>query len=94
MALPVGRIDVCVADWISAVNHCSIPAVYPHMTHSSRRVISACEKDNISRFRICRRNRSTLVINALCRSPWQVMHPAVGKCPADKTGTVKAGGRA
>ena len=94
MALPVGRIYVCVADRISAVDHGSVTAVNPHMAHRPRRIVSTREKDNIPGFRICRRNRSALVIDALCGSPWQVMYPAVGKHPADKTGTVKAGGRA
>ena len=94
MTLPVRRIDTGVFNRITAVYHCPIAAIYPHMAHRPRRVVSACKKDNIPRFCICRRNRCTLVINTLCGSPWQVMHPAVGKYPADKTGTVKAGGRA
>ena len=51
------------------------------------------KKDNIPRLCICRRHRRTLVINALCCGSWQVMDTAVCKYPADKTGTVKAGGR-
>ena len=94
MALPVGRVDVCVADWISTMDHRSIPTVNPHMADCAARIVSACEKDNIPRLCVRRRNRSTLVINALCRSPWQVMHPAVGEYPADKTGTVETCGRA
>ena len=94
MTLPVRCIDTGVFNRIAAVYHHTVSAINPHMAHRSCRVVSACKKDNVPRFRLCRRNRSTLVINALRRSPWQVMHPAVGKYPADKAGTVKAGGRA
>ena len=78
MALPVGRIYVCVADRIATVDHGSVTAVNPHMAHRPRRIVSTREKDNIPRLCVCRRNRGALVIDPLCRSPWQVMHPAVG----------------
>ena len=85
MTLPVGRIDAGVFDRISTMNHCSIPTVNPHMADCSARIVSTCEKDNIPRLCVRRRNRSTLVIDALCGSPWQVMHPAVGKSPTNES---------
>ena len=94
MALPIGRIDTGVFDWIAAVYHHAISAIYPHMAHRTARIVSTRKKDNIPRLCVCRRNRSTLVINSLRRGSWQVMYPAVGKYPADKTGTVKRCGRA
>ena len=70
MALPVRRIDTGILDRIAAVYHSPAAAVNPHMAHRPRRVISASEKDNIPRLCVCHRNRGTLIINALCRSPW------------------------
>lgn len=48
------------------------------------------KKDNISCLCVRCRNRSTLVINALCRGSWKIVYAAVGKYPADKAGAVKA----
>ena len=75
------------------MNHDPVSAVNPHMADWYARIVCTCKKDNIPRLCICRRHRRTLVINALCCGSWQVMDTAVCKYPADKTGTVKAGGR-
>lgn len=93
VALPVRRIDACVADRIATVNHRSIPAVNPHMAHRPGRIVSPGKKYNVPRLCVRCGNRSTLVINALCCGSWKVMHPTVGKYPADKARTVKTCGR-
>ena len=94
VALPVRRVDACVADRISAVNHCSVAAVNPHMAHRPGRIVSPGKKDDVPRLCVRCGNRNTLVINPLCGCSWKVMHPAVGKYPTDKAGTVKTCGRA
>ena len=94
VALPVGRVDACVTDWISAVDHCPVAAVNPHMAHRPGRIVSPGKKDNVPRLCVRCGNRRTLVINPLCGSSWKVMHPAVGKYPTHEAGTVKTCGRA
>ena len=93
MTLPVWCIDRSIFDWVTAVYHYTVSAIDTHMADRSRRIVSTCKKDNVSCLGICRRHRSTLVINALCRGSWQIMYAAVGKYPAYKAGTVKARGR-
>ena len=47
MPLPVGRLDRCIRDWISAVDHHPVSDINTDMA-GSRSVIGATEKDQIS----------------------------------------------
>ena len=55
-------------------------------------VICPLEKDQVTRPCVCTADRRTLVIYPLRRCPRQVIYPALGKDPADKTAAVKGRG--
>ena len=91
MGLPVRRVEGCVLDGISAVEHDLIAHINSHMGNAAG-VISPLKKDQITGLRTG--NGRTDVIESLRPQPSGVDQSAVGQHITDKTGTVKGSVRA
>ena len=88
MLLPVGRIDRCKLDRISAVQHDSIPDIDANVGDTGR-VVCSNEEDEIAGFCICLGNRRADIVKPLRTEPPGIYKSAVCENPAHKAGAVK-----
>ena len=73
------------------MDHHVVADVNAHMTDRPRRVISASEKDDVSRLSFRWGDMGALVVNTLGGGSGQIVDAAVGKDIADKPAAIKAG---
>src|SRR5574344_323829 len=87
MGLPVSRIDRCVLDRVTTVDHLSVTGINPHMGHRFPGIVRSGKENNVPCPGLFRCYRRTDVVNSLCRQPSHVADSGIGKHIAYKPRT-------